>query len=91
MARDFRDNRAFHIAHNFPPQLPRAHLTALFLTKLAKHLALLACLMIVGEATGQPPLGPIGIFLLIVFAASLQCASRSLQGRLLYRHPPSRR
>ena len=88
MVHDFRDNRGFPISRNSPP---RAHATALFLTKLAKHLALLACLLIVGQATGQPPLGPLGIFLLIVFAASLHCVSRSLQGRLLYRPPPSRR
>ena len=85
------DDRAIHIVHDFPPQLSRAHTAALFLTKLAKHLALLACLMIISQATGQPPLGPVGVFLLIVFAAALQCASRSLQARQLYRHPPSRR
>ena len=33
-----------------------------FLTKLAKHLALLVCLAIVGQATGRAAIGPDDIF-----------------------------
>ena len=36
------------------------------LTRIAKHLALLACLMIIGAATGRPVLGQVGIFIVVV-------------------------
>lgn len=52
--------------------------TAAFLNKLAKHLAVLAGLLIVGEASGRSSTGQFGIFLLIVLAALLHSiASRS--------------
>jgi hypothetical protein len=88
MARDLRDSRTSSVSDYTPSRLPTAH--ALFLTKLSKHLVLLACRMIVGRTTGQPLLAPMGIFLLIVVAAALHCAGRSLERRLVYRPPPRR-
>jgi len=88
MARDFRDSCDSSVFRYAPRRLPTAQ--ALFLTKLSKHLVLLACLMIVGRAAGQPLLTPVGIFLLIVVAAALHYAGRSLERRLIYRPPPRR-
>ena len=56
--------------------------SAAFLSKLAKHLALLACLAIVGESTGRFVLGQTAILLLVVSAALLHSAGRTLQRRL---------
>ena len=81
MARDFRDSCDSSVFRYASRRLPTTH--ALFLTKLSKHLVLLACLMIVGRVAGQPLLTPVGIFLLIVVAAALNCAVRSLQCRLV--------
>jgi len=88
MVRDLRDSRDSTVSDDAPPRRTTAQ--ALFLTKLSKHLVLLACLMIVGRATGQHLLTPVGIFLLIVVAAALHCAGRSLERRLIYRPPPRR-
>ena len=52
---------------------------AAFLTKLAKHLALLASLTIVGSANGHSPIGQLTIFLLIVAAALIRLLGRSIQ------------
>ena len=53
-----------------------------FLSKLAKHLAVLACLGIVGETSGRFVIGQMGIFLLVVSAAVLHSAGRTLERRL---------
>ena len=60
----------------------RLCLSSGFLSKLAKHLAVLACLGIVGETSGRFAIGQIGIFLLVVSAALLHSAARTLQRRL---------
>jgi hypothetical protein len=60
----------------------RLCLSSGFLSKLAKHLAVLACLGIVGETSGRFMIGQIGIFLLVVSAALLHSAGRALQRRL---------
>jgi hypothetical protein len=56
--------------------------SAAFLSKLAKHLALLACLAIVGESSGRFVLGQTVILFLVVSAALLHSAGRVLQRRL---------
>ena len=55
-----------------------------FLSKLAKHLAVLACLGIVGETSGRFAIGQMGIFLLVVGAALLHSVARTLQRRLQF-------
>ena len=58
-----------------------AAVASVFLTKVAKHLALLACLMIVGKATGRFTIGEPGIFLLAIFAAMAHLFGRALAPR----------
>lgn len=57
-------------------------ITAAFLIKLAKHLALLGCLMIVGAASGRFAPSEVAILLTIVAAAFLHSAGRALELRL---------
>lgn len=64
---------------------PVATMFAALLLKLAKHLALLACLMIVGAAAGRPQVTQVGIFLTVVTAAVLHSAGRILQRRRIAR------
>jgi hypothetical protein len=52
-----------------------------FLIKLAKHLALLSCLMIAGTATGRVSLGSLGLFALIVAATLAHLFGRALERR----------
>src|SRR5215470_18756388 len=52
-----------------------------FLTKLAKHLALLACLMIVGQVS---VIGKLGIFLTVVVAAVSHSTGIALRRRRLF-------
>jgi hypothetical protein len=56
-------------------------LLAGILTKLAKHLALIACLLIVGEASGRSAIGEVGIFLVVLAAGVLHLAGQALQRR----------
>ena len=60
----------------------RLCLSTAFLSKLAKHLAVLACLGIVGETSGRLAIGQLGIFLLVVCAALAHSVARTLQRRL---------
>lgn len=60
-------------------------LSTTFLSKLAKHLAVLACLGIVGETSGRFAIGQIGIFLLVLSAALVHTGARTLQRRLQIR------
>jgi hypothetical protein len=62
----------------------RSYLGSASLLKLAKHLAVLACLGIVLEASGRFAVGENGIFLLVVLAALLHSVGRTL----LFRLPP---
>jgi len=64
---------------------PSAIVFTAFLNKLAKHLALLACLAIVGQATGRVALGQRSILLLVVGAAVIDVLGRTLKRR--WRHP----
>jgi hypothetical protein len=54
---------------------------AAFLTKLAKHLALLVCLAIAGQATGRVALGQRSILLLVVAAALIHGLGQTLKRR----------
>lgn len=56
---------------------PAAILSAL-LSKISKHLALLACLIIVGKAAGRFTIGEPGIFLLTIFATMAHLCGRAL-------------
>jgi len=62
-----------------PSIRPSTFVIAGFFLKLAKHLALLACLLIVGGATGRTNIGPVGIFFLILSAAAIYSAGRRLE------------
>ena len=62
----------------------RLCLSSACLSKLAKHLAVLACLGIVGETSGRFVIGQMGIFLLVVSAAVLHSAGRTLERRLQF-------
>jgi len=61
---------------------PATCVTATVLTKLAKHLALLASLTIPGEATGRIAAGEVAIFILVVVAALSRTIGCTLQLRL---------
>lgn len=63
-------------------RLVSASVVAPLLTKVAKHMALLACFMIVGSATGRATINELGIFSLIAAAALVYSVGRSLEGRL---------
>jgi len=53
-----------------------------FLIKLGKHLALLACLLILGRASGRYEVNEIPVFALTVLSALIHLAGRSLRHRL---------
>jgi len=57
------------------------------MAKMAKHLALLGCLLILGRPVGDAPLGPAEIFLLIVIAVSLHWSARILRPRAPHSSP----
>lgn len=58
-----------------------ASVLAAFLIKLAKHMAVLSCLLIVGTATGKTVLDQFGIFLMVVAAALAHIVGRALERR----------
>jgi len=69
-----------------PPQFgklsdysPATCLTAAVLIKLARHLALLASLTIIGEAAGRIAISQLAIFILIVLAVLSHTIGRTLQ------------
>ena len=53
-----------------------------FLIKLAKHLAFIACLMIIGRPIGRLAVSQLGIFLMVLSAALLHAIGCVLQRRL---------
>ena len=55
---------------------------AAILTKLAKHGALIACLMIVGKASARSDLGEVAIFLTVLASVALHCSAKAIQRRL---------
>jgi len=66
---------------------PSAIVFAAFLIKLAKHLALLACLAIVGQAAGRAALSQRSILVLVVCAALVHALGHTLKRR--WRHSPN--
>ena len=62
---------------------PSAAVLVTFLTKLAKHLVIIACLMIVGRSTGRFAATQFTIFTTILGAALLHTIGRIFQRRLL--------
>ncbi|MGH7810135.1 MAG: hypothetical protein ACREP5_07655 [Candidatus Binatia bacterium] len=50
-----------------------------FLKKFAKHLALLACLMILGRASGRVDQGQLAIFLIVAAAALFYCVGNHFE------------
>jgi hypothetical protein len=85
--------KGFSAVRNFSPVHPRVFrgFCSTSLTKIAKHLALLACFMTIGDATGRPVLGQLGIFILVVLAALIHSAGCAVQSRFPVRIPPSKR
>lgn len=68
-----------------------AAVASVLLIKVAKHLALLACLMIIGKATGRVTIGELGIVFLTIFAATTHLLGRALALRLSaapFKNPP---
>ena len=77
-----------------PPDIPtlrhrgRASLvTAAWLGKLAKHLAILACFAIVGRATGRFEASQVAILLIVSSAALIHFVGRQLERRHSARLP----
>jgi hypothetical protein len=68
------------------PRVPFTVVFTAFLSKLAKHLALLACLAIIGQATGRASVGAHFIIGLIVIAALIHNLGATLERR--QRHAP---
>lgn len=65
----------------FKKTFARASVIAPLFTKVAKHLAVLACLMIVGTATGRTALGSFAIFLMIIAATLAHLFGRAVEKR----------
>lgn len=59
-----------------------AAVASVLLIKVAKHLALLTCLMIIGKATGRLTIGELSIVLLTIFAATTYLFGRAFAARL---------
>jgi hypothetical protein len=62
-----------------------APVSATWLNKLAKHLVVIACIMILGRSSGHSMLDPLAIFALILVASVIHCLSRVLQQRFVRR------
>ena len=62
-------------------RVPSTIVLPAFLAKLAKHLALLGCLAILGQASGRVALGQRSILLLVVVAALIHRLGQTLQRR----------
>jgi hypothetical protein len=85
--------KGFSAVRNFSPVHPRVFrgFCSTSLTKIAKHLALLACFMVIGAATGRPVLGQVWIFIMVVLAALIHAAGCAGQSRFPGRIPSSKR
>ncbi len=90
MPRDKRSNRGFAGGPN--PGSPRwlARAIVPILAKLAKHLALLASVLIIGGANGRSSAAQIGILIVVALAALLHSLARTLQRRATVSSPPHR-
>lgn len=74
------------------PGSPRwpARAIAPILAKLAKHLVLLALVLIIGGANGRSSAAQIGILIVVALAALLHSLARTLQRRATVSSPPHR-
>ena len=82
MLRDFHKGGQRPEFGKLRDDLPATCVTAAVFAKLAKHLALLASLTILGEATGRIAVNQLAIFILVVVAALSSTIGRALQLRL---------
>ena len=69
------------------PALHLIPISANMMAKLSKHLAFLACLMILAQASGRAEIGQFGIFIFVVLATLAHSAERALRRRLPERFP----
>jgi hypothetical protein len=76
-----RSKRALAGSPNPSPPRWRACAVAPILAKLAKHLALLASVLIIGGALGKSFSGQIALFIVIVAASLVHSIARTLQRR----------
>jgi hypothetical protein len=78
-------NRDLEAAKQAAPYIqsaqPARSVVALFLLKLAKHMALLVSLLLIGKTRGEPTIGALGTFLVIISAALIHSVGRWLQMR----------
>ncbi|HYA28801.1 MAG TPA: hypothetical protein VEI95_08285 [Acidobacteriota bacterium] len=72
----------FSLAKNGPYRPALICVIAPFLVKLAKHLALFACLAILGQASGRVPVSQLTLFFLVAGAALAHAIGNTLQLRL---------
>jgi|SRR3990172_9446074 len=90
MPRDKRSSRRFTGGRNLgSPRWP-ACATAPILAKLAKHLALLATVLIIGDANAKSIAAQIGILIVVALAALLHSLAHTLQRRATISGPPPR-
>ena len=75
---------AVHAAPSHTSRSTSRSIVAALLLKLAKHLALIACLMIIGGASGRFATSGMAAFLTVVAAAALHSI-----GRVFARHLPA--
>jgi len=81
MARHHRKAGVLSGKVNRPCRIVSSCVIAAFLAKLANHLVVLACLAILGQATGRLSAGRFSIFLLVV-AALAHGVGQTLKPRL---------
>lgn len=67
-----------------------ARVICVVLHRLAKHLALIACLMIVSSSTGRAAVGQFTVFLIVTIAALLHGTGCFLQRRVFRPPRPAR-
>ncbi len=75
---EFGMNGFVDFRHDHPR---RAAIISALLAKISKHLALLACLMIVGKASGRFASGEFTVFLVIALASAAHLCGRALAPR----------
>jgi hypothetical protein len=78
------------LPHRAGGALPGIFVTVAALTKIARHLALLASLAIIAAATDRSPVGQFAIFLLVAIAALLHSFAASLRRTADRRFLPQR-
>jgi hypothetical protein len=64
--------------------LSSGYVSGALLIKLAKHLALMTCLLIIGQPIGRFAVSQLDVFLMVLTAAVLHSIGRVLQRRLTH-------